>query len=118
LVGGAAQGIGGALFEEFRYDEQGRPLATTLVDYQWPMATDMPEIAVTVFEDAPAPDNPLGVRGAGEGGTTGCGGAIANAVRDALQVPDGVGTMPDGVGALPLRPDRIRALLREQESGR
>jgi len=104
LVGGAAQGIGGALLEEFRYDKRGQPLCTTFADYTWPRAADLPEIQVAVFEDAPAPDNPLGARGAGEGGTTGCGGAIANAVRDALQ-------LADGVGALPLRPDRVWELL-------
>ncbi|MFL6163782.1 MAG: xanthine dehydrogenase family protein molybdopterin-binding subunit [Jatrophihabitantaceae bacterium] len=111
LVGGAAQGIGGALFEEFRYDEQGQPLATTLMDYQWPRATELPDIDVAVFEDAPPSANPLGVRGAGEGGTTGCGGAIANAVRDALQ-------LPGDVGALPLRPERVKALLEKLEADR
>jgi carbon-monoxide dehydrogenase large subunit/6-hydroxypseudooxynicotine dehydrogenase subunit gamma len=105
LVGGAAQGIGGALFEEFRYDEQGKPEAVTLEDYQWPKATDIPEVDVYLFEDSPAPGNPLGVRGAGEGGTAGSGGAIANAVRDAIQ-------LPGDVGALPLRPARVKALLR------
>lgn len=106
LWGGAAQGIGGALFEEFTYDDEGIPQQTSLASYQWPRALDMPDISISVFEDAPAPDNPLGVRGVGEGGTTGAGGAIANAVRDALQ-------RKGSIGALPLRPERVMALLRE-----
>jgi carbon-monoxide dehydrogenase large subunit len=109
LVGGAAQGIGGALLEEFTYDERGMPLAVTLADYQWPTAADVPDIEVHLLEDAPAPGNPLGVRGAGEGGTAGPGGAIANAVRDAL-------ALAGDVGALPLRPERVMALIRERDA--
>jgi carbon-monoxide dehydrogenase large subunit/6-hydroxypseudooxynicotine dehydrogenase subunit gamma len=108
LVGGAAQGIGGALFEEFCYDPDGTPLNTSLADYQWPRALDLPEFDIAVFEDSPAPANPLGARGAGEGGCTGAGGAIANAVRDALQ-------LSGDVGALPLRPERVWQLLRNAE---
>ncbi|MFE9256597.1 molybdopterin cofactor-binding domain-containing protein [Streptomyces sp. NPDC006879] len=107
LVGGAVQGIGGALSEEFRYDPRGRPLTLTLDAYRWPRASDLPEIQTVVFEDAPAPGNPLGVRGVGEGGTAGCGAALAGAVRDALQLR-GV------VGALPLHPARVRGLLRKK----
>ena len=107
LLGGAAQGIGGALLEEFRYDEQGRPLNTTLGDYLWPRATDLPDIRIELYEDSPAPGNPLGVRGAGEGGTAGVGAAVANAVRDALQ-------LTGDVGMLPLHPARVLALLRRR----
>lgn len=104
LIGGTVQGIGGTLLEEFRYDEHGIPQSTTLGDYLWPRTTDLPPIHIEVFEDSPAPGNPLGVRGAGEGGTAGVGAAVANAVRDALQL---TGT----VGALPLLPDRVMALM-------
>jgi carbon-monoxide dehydrogenase large subunit/6-hydroxypseudooxynicotine dehydrogenase subunit gamma len=107
LAGGAVQGIGGALLEEFRYDERGMPLDTSLGDYRWPRAADVPDVEVVVFEDAPAPGNPLGVRGAGEGGTAGAGAAIANAVRDALG-------LTGDVGALPLNPHRVRTLLRQR----
>jgi carbon-monoxide dehydrogenase large subunit/6-hydroxypseudooxynicotine dehydrogenase subunit gamma len=109
LVGGAAQGIGGALFEEFRYDEWGKPQSTTLSDYRWPRATDIPDMTIKLFEDSPAPGNPLGARGAGEGGTAGSGAAIANAVRDALQ-------LAGDVGALPLHPERVKALLRLRDN--
>ncbi|MFJ6854546.1 xanthine dehydrogenase family protein molybdopterin-binding subunit [Streptomyces sp. NPDC091271] len=104
LVGGVAQGIGGALFEEFRYDELGRPLSLTFRDYLWPRAADVPDIQVELYEDSPAPGNPLGVRGAGEGGTAGVGAAVANAVRDALQ-------LTGDVGRLPLHPPRVLDLL-------
>lgn len=107
LAGGAVQGIGGALLEEFRYSEQGEPQDTSLSDYRWPRAADIPDIQVELFEEAPAPGNPFGARGAGEGGTAGPGAAIANAVRDAL------GLAAD-VGALPLHPPRVKALLRQQ----
>jgi carbon-monoxide dehydrogenase large subunit/6-hydroxypseudooxynicotine dehydrogenase subunit gamma len=65
----------------------------------------VPDIRVAVFEDSPAPGNPLGMRGAGEGGTAGVGAALANAVRDAL------GLQGD-VGALPLHPKRVKDLIR------
>ncbi len=108
LLGGAVQGIGGALFEEFRYNEWGEPQSVTFSDYGWPRATDISEIGIHLFEDLPAPGNPLHARGAGEGGVAGCGGAIANAVRDALQ-------LKSDVGALPLHPERVKTLLRQLE---
>ena len=107
LVGALAQGIGGALFEELVYDEQGQLLTSTFMDYLVPTAMEMPEsTAVRILEETPTPLNPLGVKGAGEGGSSGCGGAIANAVADALS-PLGV-----SITALPLSPDRLSALIR------
>ncbi|MDV8022699.1 xanthine dehydrogenase family protein molybdopterin-binding subunit [Rhodococcus sp. IEGM 1330] len=103
LRGGAVQGIGGALFEEMRYSPEGIPLDTSLGDYQLPRALSVPDIEVHVFEDSPAPGNPLGVRGVGEGGNAGVGAALANAVRNAL----GVTSVP----ALPMTPERILRLL-------
>lgn len=104
LVGGVAQGIGGALLEEFRYDDAGRPLATDLGSYRWPRATDIPEVEVRIFEESFAPGNPLGVRGVGEGGIAGVGAAIANAVRDAIQ-------LEGDVERLPLHPAHVKRLL-------
>jgi carbon-monoxide dehydrogenase large subunit/6-hydroxypseudooxynicotine dehydrogenase subunit gamma len=107
LVGALAQGIGGALLEELVYDEQGQILTTTFMDYLLPGAMEMPDsTAVRILEETPTPLNPLGVKGAGEGGSSGCGAAIANAVADAL-APLGV-----HVTSLPLSPDRILALIR------
>ncbi len=104
LRGGVAQGIGGALLEEFCYDEAGQPLAATFMDYRMPTAAEVPPIDVLVTQQAPAPGNPLGVKGAGEGGVSAAGGAIASAVRDALG-------LAGGVGRLPLTPARVRALM-------
>lgn len=84
LRGGVAQGVGGALFEQFRYDEAGQPQVTTFMDYLMPTASEIPNVELIIREDAPATTNPLGVRGAGEGGLTGAGAALASAVSDAL----------------------------------
>jgi CO/xanthine dehydrogenase Mo-binding subunit len=112
LVGALAQGIGGALFEDLVYDEQGQLLTTTFMDYLIPTAMEMPETtAIRILEETPTPLNPLGVKGAGEGGSSGAGGAIANAVADAL-APLGV-----SITALPLSPARLSALIRAARGG-
>jgi len=103
LRGGAAQGIGGALLEEFCYDEAGQPQSATFMDYRMPTAAEVPPIDILVEQQAPAPGNPLGVKGAGEGGVSAAGAAVASAVRDALG-------LADSVGRLPLTPARVRAL--------
>jgi carbon-monoxide dehydrogenase large subunit/6-hydroxypseudooxynicotine dehydrogenase subunit gamma len=103
LRGGVAQGIGGALLEEFRYDEDGQPQAITFIEYRLPTAAEIPPVDVLLCQDAPSPGNPLGVMGAGEGGISAVGGAVANAVRDALG-------LPGSVGQLPLTPARVCAL--------
>jgi carbon-monoxide dehydrogenase large subunit/6-hydroxypseudooxynicotine dehydrogenase subunit gamma len=105
LRGGVAQGIGGALFEEFRYDEAGQPQAITFIEYRLPTAAEIPPVDVLLRQDAPSPGNPLGVMGAGEGGINAVGAAVANAVRDALG-------LAGGVGQLPLTPARVCALAR------
>ena len=87
IAGGLAQGIGGALLEEFLYDENGEPLSVTFADYLMPTAREMPEVAILVTEDAPSPLNPLGLKGAGEGGANPVGAAIASAIDDALSGP-------------------------------
>jgi CO/xanthine dehydrogenase Mo-binding subunit len=84
IAGGFAQGLGGALLEEFRYDERGQPLSTTFADYLMPTIAEMPPLDILVTEDAPSPLNPLGVKGAGEAGTNAVGAAIASAIDDAL----------------------------------
>jgi len=104
LRGGVAQGVGGALFEEFAYDENGQPLSATFMDYLLPTAVETPEVELVVCEDSPATTNPLGVRGAGEGGLTAAGAALVTAVRDAL---GGV-----TVSALPMTPDRVLEMMR------
>jgi aerobic carbon-monoxide dehydrogenase large subunit len=103
LRGGVAQGIGGALFEEFSYDDTGQPQAITFIEYRMPTAAEVPPVDLLVCQDAPSPGNPLGVMGAGEGGVSAAGATVANAVRDALG-------LTGGVGQLPLTPARVRAL--------
>ena len=106
IVGGCAQGIGGALLEEFLYDERGEPLSVTFADYLMPTAREMPAVEVLITEDAPSPLNPLGLKGAGEGGINAVGAAIAAAIDDAIG-------MPGAVTELPVTPQRLRALLRQ-----
>jgi carbon-monoxide dehydrogenase large subunit len=84
MHGGAAQGIGQALLEAVVVAEDtGQPLAGSLMDYAIPRADDLPPFAVAL-DQTPEPDNPLGVKGAGENATTGAPAAIMNAVNDAL----------------------------------
>jgi CO/xanthine dehydrogenase Mo-binding subunit len=109
MAGGLAQGIGGALLEEFVYNEDGQPLATSFMDYLMPTAMEMPKAQFVSTEDYPTPHNPLGVKGAGEGGITAAGAALANAVSNALGVE---------VMQLPLRPDYILELLKRSETHR
>jgi carbon-monoxide dehydrogenase large subunit/6-hydroxypseudooxynicotine dehydrogenase subunit gamma len=104
IAGGVAQGLGGALFEEFLYDARGEPLCVTFADYLMPTAREIPRIEVLITEDAPSPLNPLGVKGAGEGGANAVGAAIAAAIDDALG-------KPGAVTQLPVTPQRLRKLL-------
>ena len=105
IIGGVAQGIGGALLELFAYDSDGQPLATSFMDYLMPTVAEQPPVEVLLSEDAPSPLNPLGLKGAGEGGTTACGAAIAAAIDDAIG-------RPGAVTALPATPELVRSLLR------
>ena len=109
LGGGCAQGLGGALSEEFRYDGNGEPLSVTFADYLMPTLPDVPDVEVLLMEDHPSPHHPLGLKGAGEGGINGVGGAIAAAIDDALG-------MPGAVTQLPLSPQRVRELLKRAHS--
>ncbi|HEY7649664.1 MAG TPA: molybdopterin cofactor-binding domain-containing protein, partial [Methylomirabilota bacterium] len=102
--GGVAQGVGGALFEELVYDEQGQLLTGSLVDYLVPTAMELPRIE-TVHMECPSPRNPLGTKGMGEGGAISPPAAIANAIEDAL-APFGV-----RVTRTPLSPAEVLGLL-------
>jgi CO/xanthine dehydrogenase Mo-binding subunit len=108
LVGGLAQGLGGALSEEFRYDERGEPLSVTFADYLVPTLRDVPAVDVLLTQDAPSPRNPLGLKGAGEGGVNAVGAAIASAIDDAIG-------QPGAIVALPVTPGRLKALLNKQD---
>ena len=104
IAGAAAQGIGGALLEEFVYDDCGQPLAASFADYLMPTAAEVPVVEYLVREDAPSPINPLGMKGAGEGGITAAGAAIAAAIDDALE-------MPGAIDRLPITPARLHRLM-------
>jgi aerobic carbon-monoxide dehydrogenase large subunit len=84
VIGGAVQGCGSTMGEHLVYDSQGQLLVATLADYFVPLATDFPNLRAVSLADYPSPNNPLGVKGAGEGGVIPVGGALANAVAAAL----------------------------------
>ena len=100
LVGGVAFGIGNTLHESLTYDAGGQLLSSTFMDYALPFATDVPPVD-GFYQEVRAKTNPLGLRGLGECGNPGLGGAIANAVCDAL------GHVDLSITALPLTPARV-----------
>jgi carbon-monoxide dehydrogenase large subunit len=104
IQGGVAHGVGNALFEWLGYDAEAQLTTATLGDYLLPTASDVPD-AVTVHLETPSPLNPLGVKGAGEGGTIPAPAAIIAAVEDALS-PFGI-----EICDAPLTPMRLQALL-------
>ena len=106
FIGGTAQGIGSALFEEMPFDKQGQPLAATLADYLLPGCPEVPNIRILHME-TPSPYTEFGQKGVGEGGAIGPAAAIANAVNDALQ---GLGVE---LCEIPITPPRILAALAE-----
>jgi aerobic carbon-monoxide dehydrogenase large subunit len=111
LLGGFVQGLGGSLYEEFRYDQRGEPLSVTFADYLLPGMHETPPVELLVTEDAPSPLNPLGIKSVGEGGINGVGAVIAAAIDEAIG-------MPGAVTRLPATPQRIKALLREPAAKR
>jgi carbon-monoxide dehydrogenase large subunit len=107
-VGAIVQGLGGAVMEHLVYDADGQLLTGTLADYLMPTASDFPTIRAFALERTPAPGNPLGAKGAGEGGIVPVGGVIANAVAAALK---SLGVEPR---ELPLSPPRVWGMINEQ----
>jgi aerobic carbon-monoxide dehydrogenase large subunit len=107
--GAVAQGVGQALFEEVRYDEDGQPLTASLMDYAVPSAAQVPVTEAYRLE-TPSPANPLGVKGMGESGTIGVTPAVVNAVVDALR-PFGVRHLD-----MPLTPEKVWTAIHEARS--
>jgi CO/xanthine dehydrogenase Mo-binding subunit len=103
MRGGAAQGIGWALFEELVHDEDGRLLTGSFLDYAVPVAERVPEIETLIVE-IPAPDGPYGAKGIGETPVVGAPAAVANAVAAATGVR---------LRRLPMTPPRVWQALRE-----
>jgi carbon-monoxide dehydrogenase large subunit/6-hydroxypseudooxynicotine dehydrogenase subunit gamma len=104
IVGGFTQGLGGALFEEFQYNERGDPLSASFADYIMPGVHETPRIEIILTEEAPSPLNPLGIKGAGESGITPVGAVIASAVEAAIG-------MPGAITQLPITPQRLKRIL-------
>ncbi len=111
-TGAIVQGLGGAFLEHLVYDEHGQLLTGSLADYLMPTASDFPRIEVVALEMKPAPHNPLGAKGAGEGGVIPVGGVVANAVAAALS---SLGVEPR---ELPLSPPRIWQLIQSAKSAK
>jgi carbon-monoxide dehydrogenase large subunit len=105
IVGGVAQGLGGALMEELVYAPDGQPQSTSFLDYLMPGSLDVPDVEIVHLEST-TPLNPLGVKGMGEGGAIGGHAAVANAVADAIEH---VGCR---VTRTPLKPSVVWELLR------
>ena len=100
VIGGYAQGIGNALYEESDYDENGQPLSVTLADYHVPAAPMVPDVKYDYME-SPSPYSTMGIKGVGESGAIGPVGAIGNAVNDALK---GLGVE---IAETPITPRRV-----------
>ncbi len=110
IIGGTAQGIGGAFYEKLRFDEDGQPLVTTFMDYLIPTAMEIPPIEIHHMESRSSL-NPLGVKGVGEGGAIPAAAAFAGAVEDALE-PFGA-----TVRAVPLDPPTVLAMIEGHGGG-
>ena len=104
-VGSVVQGLGGAMMEHLVYDQDAQLLTGSLADYLIPTASDFPNIRAVMLEQYPSPINPLGAKGAGEGGIIAAGGIMANAVANALSA---LHVQPR---ELPLTPTRIWELV-------
>ncbi|HEY0235748.1 MAG TPA: xanthine dehydrogenase family protein molybdopterin-binding subunit [Afipia sp.] len=111
-LGAIVQGLGGTFLEHLVYDNDGQLLTGSLADYMIPTATDFPNIKVVALESYPSPNNPLGAKGAGEGGIIPVAGVMANAIASALET---LGVQPR---ALPLSPPRLWTLIQESQRSR
>ena len=100
VLGGVAQGVGGALYERMAYDDNGQLLNASFMDFLMPYATEVPPVVVDHLE-TPSPLNPLGIKGAGEAGTIPATAAIAAAIEDATGVT---------IDAMPISPSQLHAL--------
>jgi carbon-monoxide dehydrogenase large subunit len=110
-LGAAVQGLGGVFLDEFKYDADGQLLTGSFADYLLPTATDFPSVSALTFEEAPSKLNPLGAKGAGEGGIVAVAAAVGNAVAHAL-APLGI-----AITAMPLSPDNLARAIRAAKDG-
>jgi carbon-monoxide dehydrogenase large subunit len=108
-LGAIVQGLGGTFMEHLRYDEDGQLLTASLADYLLPTAADFPAIRGKFMDLAPAPGNPLGIKGAGEGGIVAVAAAVTNAVSAALS------SFGVQVFNLPISPPGVWQLIRSSQ---
>ena len=108
IRGGVAQGIGGTLYEDLRFNELGQP-QTAFMDYLVPSVVEMPELVIEHFESL-SPNTPLGMKGAGEGGTVGPPAAVGNALAHALA------EFSAPVRSTPLSPSVVRAMIPDRRA--
>jgi carbon-monoxide dehydrogenase large subunit len=112
MIGATVQGLGGVFGEQLSYDAEGQLLVGTLADYLVPIAADFPSVRAVTTQNYPSPNNPLGAKGAGEGGIIPTGGVVANAVAAALR---GFGVQ---INTLPLTPPYIWDLIQRSSASR
>ncbi|MCA3573387.1 MAG: xanthine dehydrogenase family protein molybdopterin-binding subunit [Aestuariivirga sp.] len=105
VMGGIAQGFGGALYEKIEFDPSGNMVNASFVDFLMPYATEIPKVEILHLE-TPSPLNPLGVKGVGEAGCIAVGPVIASGVEDALKTLGG-----GKFHHVPLTPSMIHAAL-------
>jgi aerobic carbon-monoxide dehydrogenase large subunit len=108
IDGGVAHGLSNALYEQVSFAEDGQPLSTTFMDFRIPTAMEMPPLR-KVHTVTPAPDNPLGAKGAGEGGTIPAAAAVVAAVENALTAYGIV------VDRYPLFPSTVRRMMEDAQ---
>lgn len=108
-LGAIVQGLGGTFMEHLRYDEDGQLLTASFADYLLPTAVDFPVIRGEFMERGLAPGNPLGVKGAGEGGIVAVAAAVTNAVSAALS------SFRVQVFDLPISPPKVWELIRSSQ---
>lgn len=111
VLGGFAHGLGNAMYEEASYDNQAQPQAISYLDYTLVSAAEVPPVKLFHLH-TPSPLNPLGVKGAGEGGTIPAPAAIANAVEDALR------PLKARIDRAPVTPSRVSDAVHEAVRGR
>lgn len=109
IQGGVAQGIGGALYEEIIYDENGQLITGTYMDYLLPTSMEVPVVEMG-HQEFLSPRNPMGIKGVGEGGAISPPAAIANAICDALK------PLKLEINSLPVSPGKLRRLIEEAEA--
>ncbi|MDB5841102.1 MAG: carbon monoxide dehydrogenase [Herminiimonas sp.] len=109
-IGGAVQGMGGTFLDQFIYDDTGQMLTGTFADYLLPTSMDFPNVEAITLENFPSKLNPLGAKGAGEGGIVATGAALANAVADALHC------YAVKICDLPLSPNNLARMIREAKA--